>query len=69
MYICCCGSAKNYRKPIANLRLRYTSCSFTKFAVAELSVNLRCPALQSISLAGSLCASFFLKNKFNLVIA
>ena len=45
MCLCGCGSAKSYRKPIANLRLRNTSCSFAVFAVAELSVNLRCPAL------------------------
>ena len=37
--MCICGSAKSYRK-LADLRLRNTSCSF-----AELSVNLRCPAL------------------------
>ena len=30
---------------LADLRLRNTSCSFAKLAVAELSVNLRCPAL------------------------
>ena len=41
MCICGCGSAKNYRK-LADLRLRNTSCCF---AVAELSINLRCPAL------------------------
>ena len=29
-----------------HLRLRNTSCSFAEFAVAELSVNLLCPALQ-----------------------
>ena len=45
MCICGCGSAKSHRKPIANLRLRNTSCSFAEFAVAELSLNLRCPAL------------------------
>ena len=35
---------QTYRK-LADLRLRNTSCSFAEFAVAELSVNLRCPAL------------------------
>ena len=35
---------QTYRK-LANLRLRNTSCSFSEFAVAELSLNLRCPAL------------------------
>ena len=45
MCICGCVSAKSYRKPIANLRLRKTSCSFGEFVVAKLSVNLRCPAL------------------------
>ena len=33
-----------YRK-LAELRLPITSCSFAVFAVADLSVNLRCPAL------------------------
>ena len=33
-----------YRK-LAELRLRTISCSFAMFAVADLSVNLRCPAL------------------------
>ena len=47
MCICGCGSAKSYRK-LADLRLRNTSCSFSEFAVAELSLNLRCPALSSI---------------------
>ena len=36
--------SQTYRK-IADLRLRNTSCSFAEFAVAKLSVNLRCPAL------------------------
>ena len=45
MCICGCGSAKSHRK-LADLRLRNTSCSFAEFAVAELSVNLRCPALR-----------------------
>ena len=35
---------QTYRK-LADLRLRNTSCSFAEFAVAELSVNLRCPGL------------------------
>ena len=35
---------QTYRK-LADLRLQNTSCSFVEFAVAELSVNLRCPAL------------------------
>ena len=35
---------QTYRK-LADLRLRNTSCSFAEFAVAELSLNLRCPAL------------------------
>ena len=35
---------QTYRK-LADLGLRNTSCSFAEFAVAELSVNLRCPAL------------------------
>ena len=44
MCICGCGSAKSYRK-LADLQLGNTSFSFVEFAVAELSVNLRCPAL------------------------
>ena len=40
----CKKSPQTYRK-LADLRLRNTSCSFAEFAVAELSVNLRCPAL------------------------
>ena len=44
MCICGCGSAKSHRK-LADLQLRNTSCSFAEFAVAELSLNLRCPAL------------------------
>ena len=40
----CEKSPQTYRK-LADLRLRNTSCSFAEFAVAELSVNLRCPAL------------------------
>ena len=36
---------QTYRK-LADMRLRNTSCSFAEFAVAELSLNLRCPALQ-----------------------
>ena len=40
----CEKSPQTYRK-LADLRLRNTSCSFSEFAVAELSVNLRCPAL------------------------
>ena len=31
---------------LAEFRLRITSCSFAVFAVADLSVNLRCPALE-----------------------
>ena len=31
---------------LADLRLRNTSCSFAEFAVAGLSVNLRCPGLE-----------------------
>ena len=37
--------SQTYRK-LADLRLRNTSCSFAEFAVANLSLNLRCPALQ-----------------------
>ena len=37
-----------YRK-FADFRLRNPSCSFVKLAVAELSVNLRCPALPKYS--------------------
>ena len=33
-----------YRK-LAEWRLRNTSCSFAVFAVADLSLNLQCPAL------------------------
>ena len=40
----CEKSPQTYRK-LADLRLRNTSCSFAEFAVAELSLNLRCPAL------------------------
>ena len=40
----CKKSPQTYRK-LADLRLRNTSCSFAEFAVAELSLNLRCPAL------------------------
>ena len=40
----CEKSPQTYRK-LADLRLRNTSCSFAEFSVAELSVNLRCPAL------------------------
>ena len=36
---------QTYRKH-ADLRLRNNSCSFAEFAVVELSLNLRCPALQ-----------------------
>ena len=36
---------QTYHK-LADLRLRNTSCSFAEFAVAELSLNLRCPGLQ-----------------------
>ena len=32
-------------RKLAELRLRTTSCSFAEIAVADLSVNLRCPAL------------------------
>ena len=32
-------------RKLADLRLRNASCSFAEFAVAELSLNLRCPAL------------------------
>ena len=47
----CEKSPQTYRK-LADLRLRNTSCSFAEpagaeFAVAELSLNLRCPALPS----------------------
>ena len=42
---------QTYRK-LADLRLRNTSCSFAEFAVAELSLNLRCPALLSTSSVG-----------------
>ena len=41
----CEKSPQTYCK-LADLRLRNPSCSFAEFAVAELSVNLRCPALQ-----------------------
>ena len=41
----CEKSPQTYRK-LADLRLRNTSCSFAEFAVAELSLNLRCPALE-----------------------
>ena len=37
---------QTYRK-LADLRLGNASCSFAEFAIAELSVNLRCPALPS----------------------
>ena len=37
---------QTYRK-LEDLWLRNTSCSFAEFAVAELSLNLRCPALDS----------------------
>ena len=40
---------QTYRK-LADLRLRNTSCSFAEFAVAELSLNLRCPGLEIRSL-------------------
>ena len=35
---------QTYRK-LADLRLQNTSCSFEESAVAEFSLNLRCPAL------------------------
>ena len=35
---------QNYRK-LTDSRLPSISCSFTEFAVAELSLNLQCPAL------------------------
>ena len=44
----CEKSPQTYRK-LADLRLRNTSCSFAEFAVAELSINLRCPALEILN--------------------
>ena len=35
-----------YRK-LAELRLRTTFCSYAVFAVADSSLNLRCPALHN----------------------
>ena len=40
-----------YRK-LAELRLRITSCNFALFAVADVSVNLRCPAQLQIDALG-----------------
>ena len=49
MCICGCKSAKSYCK-LADLRLWNTSCTFAEFAVAELSLNLQCPALDETML-------------------
>ena len=40
-----CQKLPQTHRKLADLWLRNTSCSFAEFAVAELSVNLRCPAL------------------------
>ena len=42
----CAFAVAEVRIVTADLRLRNTPCSFAEFAVAELSVNLRCPALK-----------------------
>ena len=59
----CKKSQKTYRK-LADLRLRNTSCSFAEFAVAELSLNLRCPAL--IIFNGNVI--IFLKAGFSMTV-
>ena len=56
----CEKSPQTYRK-LADLRLRNTSCSFAEFAVAELSLNLRCPALD-IYMTLPLTPTIFLPN-------
>ena len=42
----CAFAVAEVQKVTVNLRLQNTSCSFAKFAVAELGANLRCPALK-----------------------